>query len=271
MGVNPLEGFAGHPDLEPAAPAAVGQPNDTGSRLLAGKYKDEQELERGYLSQFNETQKIIAQRDAVQQKLDALMPLLGGGSDGFGAGRSMPSERVSARKSVLDDVAAATSTDRDQLTQEIAQIVRGELAPLTEGIRARQIVEQENPGFANFEGEVAQFLQANPEINRRFVNTMRVDPAAAMDYAFLKYQRAAGSGQLTPSAESRTSASGQDQLQARLDATIPAPGAGTRSDGAAAQAQQNYSAAKAKGERTGDWTEFLGLHLQGVVPESHTR
>ena len=234
--------------------------------LLAGRFKEVPELERGYTHQFTETQKIIKQRDELAQKLEAVLPMLEAATGGVGNGRVMPADRMNQRRSAIDTLAESTNVPREQIVEAIAEVTAYQLAPLTRGVTARQTVAREAPDFIRFEAEVAQFLQANPPINERFTRMMS-DPDlndAALKYAFLEWS-ASKAGAMA----GRTDASGTDAAAEKLDAAVPASGAAGRSAAEGAGQAKAVDEARAKGERGDGWGEWLRLKLDGVIPESH--
>jgi len=265
--------LGGHPDAnateQPAAETTSNNSTAASEKLLAGKYKSPEELERGYTHQMTETQKIIAERDQLKQKLEL--------AEGFitdtrmGADRSMPADRAAARKSNLDTIAEQLNVDREQLAGAMAEIAAQTFAPITSGIQARQIVNEENPDFVKFEPEVAQFLKANPQLDARVGKAIRQaasDPEALallLDYSYMKYDRSKTAGTTTVP---RNDTSGTEQAQAKIDATIPGAGAG-RAAGTEAVENQALTNAWQKGQDNGDWTDFLNLRLQGIIPDTH--
>lgn len=266
---NVLDSLSGHPGANATTTPAVEAANNSTvtPQLLAGKYTNVEELERGYSHQMTETSKIIGERDRLKQELDMARSFIQ--ESRMGTDRVYPAERAAGRKSAVASLAESLNADPEQLAAAMAEVSAQTFAPFTSGIRARQIVESESPGFSKFEPEVAQFLQANPDINTRIgraISRVADDPeamAAILDYTYLKYNASRQGVQKVGDA------SGQAQAAARIDATIPQSGGGNRAASSEAGSYERLVAAHQHGAETGDWTEFLNQRLTGVVPENH--
>jgi len=261
------------PQANPAGNATTGNQGNPEEVILAGKYKGvtleaaTRELERGYLNQMAETQKIIAREKVATDRLNAVLPLLEG-MGAQGTERMMPGDRIAARMSAVDELSASINVPREQLVAAMAEVAAAQLAPLTQGIEARQTVLQAYPDYGRFESEVAQFLSANPDVNMEFAESMRAGPNAArgaLKYAYLAWKDRAGQ---TQNATTVISASGAEQAQARLDAMVPGS-TGTRADASAAAAVNAREELRKQAQNTGNWTLYLRDYLKDVVPEWH--
>lgn len=61
------------------------------------------------------------------------------------------------------------------------------LAPLTNGVQARGKVVADHPDYIQFENDVANFINTDPDLSQRYPRMFEADPAGAMEYAFLKF------------------------------------------------------------------------------------
>lgn len=182
---------------------------------------------------MTQTNKIIAERDAFARKAQILESLV---QDGARNDRMMPADRVAAR-SAVQTLAEAINADPALVQAAVDEAANNAFAPVTAVITARQKVGAEFPEFGQFEPEVSQYLNANPEVAAEY-NSMMANPgtaAAGMRYAFLMATQAArANAQATTTTQvTPTDASGQAQATARLDALLPG-GAGGGGGGRAA-------------------------------------
>lgn len=60
-------------------------------------------------------------------------------------------------------------------------------APITQGIQARGQIVAKHPDYIQFENDVAQFINTEPDMAQRYNAMFNVDPLGAMEYAFLKF------------------------------------------------------------------------------------
>jgi hypothetical protein len=263
--VNPF----GHPDFDPSG-GPGGQPTEAEQKLLAGKYKDPNELERGYLNLFSEGQRILEQKRALEAEIASMRSAASSPSqsswdlDAGGVAEGLnPAERSAARRDPLDALSMA-GIPVDSLQAFVRRGIQEELRPFLQGAQARQVVANEYPDFLKFEPEVAQFMEANPQIKDRYQRMYRADEQGAMEWAFNQFQRArAVAGQADVE-----DAVGNQAMTQRLDAMIP--GSGDRS--ASAQVMQGAPSAEMErawkvAQETGDWRYYLGMRVQ--IPDGH--
>lgn len=240
-----------HPDL----PDGSGQPAD--DRLLAGKYKSTPELERGYDELFKEGQRLVQRVRELENQQVASSEDWSGGD--LGADRVMPSDRRDARRDPVDALSMA-GIPVNELKEFVRREVYQEVNPVFQGAAARQTVAQDYPEFAQFEGELAQFVEANPQLKARYQKTYAVDPEVALKWAFNEFTRARGGN--------HTSASGEAQAAARLDASLPGRVAPRRAVPGEFD-WDHYNRLKQEAMVTKDWSKVTAYKLQGSIPDSH--
>lgn len=264
--VNP--GFT-HPGLEPEQPAnGNGQPNTPeDKKLWAGKYVSEQELERGYVNLFSEGQRILERNKELEQRLAATAPREPANydlSNDFGmSDRPNPADRSAARRDpreVLSEVGIPMEELDEEIDRRTSRAVQAALQPIFQGAQARSYVAQNYPDFERFEGEVAQFVEANPETKTRYQRLYQADPAGAMEWVY---------GQFSRSRQTPADATGGNQLGARMDALMPNMSGQGRQNPAEADFDEAYKQAFEHGQRTGDWNRLTQVKLGIRVPDSH--
>lgn len=231
---------------------ATSSANPEEKRLLAGKYPTVEELERAYNSQMTETNKIIAQRDGMKRQLDVLVPLV---ESGTGMNARGDNSGAGSASNPLQAIADAAGITIDQLVGAMGEIADAKMTPLVSGLTARQVVASEHADFAKFEGEVHQFLEANPDVKARVRAAQ--DPVAAIEYAYLKWQNAAGKN--TGEAE-RVDVTGTDVVTAKLDAQIVTGGGARTAPSRSGAVEAALARARESGNKA-DWTAYLGLAL----------
>lgn len=235
--------------LNPQFDGSDGQP-DGGERLLAGKYKTQEELERGYQNLFEEGKKLVARIQALESSQ---------APPGNGWGEEMtdrvdPADRIAARQQDPVDALSMAGVPVNELKSLIRREVMHEFQPIIQGANARQKMVQDYPEFAQFEGELAQFLEANPQLKSQYNRAYAADPEVALKWVYGEFSRSSG---LT-----RTSASGEAQAAARLDAGLP--GRVTPQRMAPGEFDvDRYNKLKEEAIRTGDWDKVLAYKLRG--------
>jgi hypothetical protein len=75
----------------------------------------------------------------------------------------------------------------DALDDFVNQRLERALQPIAATFTARSNVLQQYPDFVKFESDVAQYLGSDPQLNQTYQRMFQADPAAAMEYAFLKF------------------------------------------------------------------------------------
>jgi hypothetical protein len=104
----------------------------------------------------------------------------------------------------------------DALGEIISNKVGEALQPLSQGLQARQAIVGAHPDYVQWEHEVANFINTDPDLSVRYPRIFAADPVSAMELAFLKFT------------ESRRQSipSSPQASQGRADAGIPTSRAG---------------------------------------------
>lgn len=228
------------------AAAQSGQPGSAEQKLLAGKYKTIEELERGYMESAREAARIIAEKDTLAQKAAVLEQALS-------AGRTGNDQRGNGRSSAWDEL-TSIGLSQEQLRAAIGEVVQDALRPLAEGVNARQMIAGRHQDFGQFEGEIVQHLAANPDLKQRYDRLMGVDPGSAMELAYYSFK------------ESRQRPSASEELKPQ--AGIPQSQASDR-PGTATATTEDVQKAIEYAQQYKDPRPYLKLRLQGVIPDEH--
>lgn len=75
----------------------------------------------------------------------------------------------------------------DALDQYFEAKLQSAFAPIAAGLTARTTLLGQYPDYNKFEADVAQFVQADPNLNQTYQRMFAADPAGAFEYAFLKF------------------------------------------------------------------------------------
>lgn len=75
----------------------------------------------------------------------------------------------------------------DALDEFVAGRVAKAFEPMARGMQARQTIVGSHPDYVQFEQDVANFIGNDPDLSQRYPRMFEADPAAAMEYAFLKF------------------------------------------------------------------------------------
>lgn len=106
----------------------------------------------------------------------------------------------------------------DALEELVQDRLQKAFAPIQNGLQARGHIASKHPDYLQFENDVAQFIETDPDMSQRYPKMFASDPAGAMEYAFLKF------------ADSRrstlTGANGNGSREGLADASIPSSRAG---------------------------------------------
>lgn len=239
-----------HPGLEDPS----GQPTE--ERLYAGKYKSVEELEKGYLNmqtvenQNNQRLAALESRFATSDPDD----------------RILPSERREGRRRP-EDVLEEMGIPPDAIGDLVAERLSQALNPIIQGAQAREMLKRSYQNFDSLEGEVANFIASNPDVQTRYQRMFRVDQGGAMEWAIDRYLKLnKGPGTAPPE-----SASGEDAAAARLDARLPGSASPGQRGQDLGQAQRLEALQRAfeYGQKTGDWSMYTNMRINEVIPDSH--
>lgn len=75
----------------------------------------------------------------------------------------------------------------DLLEEFVNQRLERAFQPIAQSMTARSAVLSQYPDFVKFESDVAQFLESDRKLKETYERMFAADPAAAMEYAFLKF------------------------------------------------------------------------------------
>lgn len=270
---NFLKTFGGDPATpntrperpEPTAPA----PEQPSGRLLAGKYRTPEEMERAYL----EAQKALRDREAENRALQAVNLHL---EQVF-----QPLRRAERPEPTLPDAVPVsfdaqnqpivkTDSLRQMVHEEAARIAREQveatLRPISALNQANNRLRTEYPEVAQREADFAAWLSAHPDYQQKITQ----DPDFYLEGAYLKFERESGSA--TRSSQAQTTNAAQAMLnQARANAA-PAGGAPTgvrretEVDGMAKQLEAAYK----HYQETGDAKPYKKLRTEMALGKSFT-
>lgn len=246
-----------HPDLDGIEDATQGQEGGQPDQLLAGKYKSVEELERGYQNLFAEGQKLVERLRSYEESSQAAR----WGAEGEAADRVSPADMRAGRQDPVDALSMA-GIPVNELKELVRREIIQEISPVFQGAQARQNVAQRYPEFPQFEGELAQLLEANPQLKARYNTVYRADPEVALGWLYEEFQRA--------KPHPGGSASGEAQAAARLDAALPGRTQPQRTKPGDFDTE-TYSKLREEAMQTGNWSKVLAFKLGSTIPEVHYR
>ena len=154
----------------------------------------------------------------------------------------------------------------EALSQWVDQVadkkVNDRLSPLFNTLNARGQVLQENPDFGKFEPDVMKFVAEDPARQQRYNSLLQSDPAAAMDWAYTKFE----------SSQRKTAAQNGSNKQSRSDASIPSGQSNANRDSATDNGMAEVAKkAMSEFQKTGDKraAEAYGrARLRSLIPDS---
>lgn len=262
-----LETFSGQPaptQNAPEAAPAQEQPGPTngqaptGGRLYAGKYRNVEELERAAL----EKDRTLREREAELRAARAVNQHL---EEVFAPLRTQREERRPAvpvtfdeRNNPVVDPEAFMAAIEERARAIAREQVQETLRPLSAMSNASAKLRGDYPELLQQEGQFAQWLSANPDMQERVSR----DPDFYLEGAYLKFSRDLGHAQQTQNREAASAA--QEQVrQARANAG-PAGGSpmgsrrGTEQDAMTSKLTSLYK----YGQETGNWKPYKDARLE---------
>lgn len=113
-----------------------------------------------------------------------------------------PRQEVKQRGTAKDRL-AEYGVPVDAVQELIGEALQGAFQPILAGVNARQTLQARYKDYNKFESDVAQYIASDPDVQRTYDDMFRVNPAGAMEYAFLKFgdSRRSGPRSETPSAD----------------------------------------------------------------------
>lgn len=166
---------------------------------LAG-YPSTEALVAGYRNSGAEAKRLREEKERLE---NLVVQLASNGSNS----RAPVPDRTSTPESRLTDFGVPV----DSLEQYVNERINRAFAPLTNGMQARGKMVAEHPDYVQFETDVARFIESDPSLSSSYPRMFEADPAAAMEYAFLKFGES----------RRRDVPLGNTQLGNPVDASIP--------------------------------------------------
>lgn len=249
----------------PPTPAVEDDANRQ-SRKLAGKYESVEELEQGYTNQFGETQRIIGERDVLNNQVQLLQAELarvqmqrGTFQPPADPGPVFPDE-IQADENGRVDLRAVRSSVERTVQDTVQQAVGNALAPLLRGAQARTQMLAMDPEYANHEAQAAALINSNPIKKAIYDELVATNPLAAMQLANAEY-RAANAHALAQRNAAEQDANQRSQVQAGI-VTPNAQGRAPQPDFDPKTAAKMLENA----QQTGDFSGYLDYRMKGMFP-----
>ena len=247
---------------QPTATPGSEQASATGGRLLAGKYRSVDELERAQI----DAQRTLREREAALRAARAVNQHL---DEVFAPLRQPREEKrdkpipvtFDERQQPIIDPAAVMDIVREVAREVASQQVQDTLRPLSQLSQANARLRNEYPEVAQREGEFAQWMAANPEYGERVSR----DPDFYLEGAYLKFERERG---MTQGAQNANTASAAQEQVSRARANASPAGGGpvaTRRQTEQDATQANLNALKKYAVETGDWKPYTKARLEGAL------
>lgn len=147
----------------------------------------------------------------------------------------------------------------DALEELVQDRLQKAFAPIQNGLQARGQIASEHPDYLQFENDVAHFIQTSPGMSQRYDKMFATDPAAAMEYAFLKF---------ADSRRSTLPTNGNNGREGIADASIPSSrsGDGRRAPDQASVVQDAFE----RWQKTGsarDAEAYAKARLRNVISD----
>lgn len=168
--------------------------------------------------------------------------------------QSVPDRRAGRPEDRLTEFGVPVDALREVVREEFGKA----FAPISSGLQARGQIVANHPDYVQFESDVAQFIQTDPELSQTYGKMFEAAPVQAMEYAFLKF------------GESRRKAIG-DQPSAdpgRADAGLPTSrsGDGRRAPSQDSEIQDAFERYQKTGSQQ-DAVRYAKARLRGVIAD----
>lgn len=223
-----------HPDLNSGT---------TPERQWAGKYRDPEELEKGYQNLQEMANKNWQELQELKSQMES--------------GRMNPAERREERRNPRE-VLEEFGVPAEAVLELVRNGVEDALRPVVEAQGARQEVAKHYPDFVKFEEDVAKWITSDPQLQSRYARMFSADQAGAMEWAITAYTR-----------EHERSAPAQDNPYSTMEASLP-PTGGSGPRGYDYNAASDDMAKEMERARsTGDWSRYISQRLAGTVSDKH--
>jgi hypothetical protein len=220
-------------------------------------YADADALAKGYRESGNEAKRQRDRAEAAERQLQQLLTV-------------NPRQDVTQRNGGtpydrLRDLGVPPEDLREAVRMEAGQMIQEAFTPIAQGFQARNQMLNQYSDYNKFEADVAKFISDDPDLSVRYPKMFNADPAAAMDYAFLKF----GDSRR----RSHKAAPGGAEREAAAEARIPSSrGAGGGGRPSTDGYDEAVNTAFQRWQQTGsraDGERFAKLRLNRAIPDSH--
>lgn len=246
------------PQQPPAEPTPAQE-----QKLLAGKYRNVEELEKGYNEFRGELDRIREENrrelDRERQRVDQFISQ---------ARQPQPQprdplEELNTYGVPADPIREAIRSETARMRQEFENEQRQRDQLLAEARtkvqQARSAVARQYPDFIQKAQSIADFVDSDTSLTERYSRLYETDPATAMEWAYLRYRDA------NPAPKRQSAAENP------VTGALPAgQGTGERQPGAADQAYREELAKAREYYKTyKDPMPYVRARMRGLIPDSH--
>ena len=249
----PAEPPAAPPEqTPPPAPPAAGE----GQGLIFGKYRTLDEAQKGYFEQVNS----FMREQAKAQALESLLT-----SQRASPAPPQPPPPDPAMEELENSgipPQVLESFVQRVVQREAAKVFQAQVAPWVAGQQARAAAAQRLPDFDAREQQVADFIQASPELDVRYRRMFQADPLAAMEWAYFQHSLTVSSSAPAPPVR-------QSAAPPVAPAALPQP-VGTARQAPPAATAEEMEKARQYALTYGDPMPWLRMRLRGILPEGTT-
>lgn len=252
---------------QPPAPAPVAaQPaTQPGGDLVFGKYKSQEEAQRGYWELVDKLKEMNVRNTALEAANLHLQTTMLPQRQQREEPRPQQPQYVPVQfqgDQPVVPVDSLRTTSQETAAQVARETVQQILGPIQQFSAAQTRITSEYPDFPQRQAEFTQWLSRNPEYQERLGR----DPEGGLELAWLRYDRESAQRNQTV----RTQATQQAQAQvsqARQQASASTQGSnGRRMDDAQSRAAMIGKALE-YAQRTGDWTHYKSLRMSEALGE----
>lgn len=249
----------------PAPPAAQPAASQPSGGLIYGKYKSDDEAQRGYWELVDKLKEMNARNTALEAaNLHLQTTMIPQRRERETPPPQQPQfvpVQFQGDQPVVP-VESFRQAGRDDAAQVARETVQAMLAPIQQFNAAQARVSTEFPEFQQRQAEFAQWLSKNPDYQDRVAR----DPEAGLELAYLRYEReAAIRGQATRVQATQNAQAQVDQARQAASASVSG-NTGRRMD-----EQQSRNAAIGQAleyaQRTGDWKPYTKIRMTEALGE----
>jgi hypothetical protein len=226
--------------------------NDEQQLDLAG-YKTVEDLVKGYRNSSNEAKRITAERDA-ERTARMLLEQQTNGQRQSGSVRKSSEELLSEYGIPVDAL-------EELIDRRANQRLTTALEPLARGATARNNMLSTYPDYQKYEADVAKFIEEDASLASSYTKMFSADPAAAMEFAFLKY------GQKHSGRTGQSNGASEQQRQARAESQIPSNRSGDARTQPAIARDEGLSRSWEHYQKTGDPRAYARARLSQVISD----